>query len=110
MSAFRVEATSGQSKAIPIPLRSCAKYPTVPPGLHIMGAGIQRGLELFVQRYAQPFGESGATLSDADWNRLANDSLPPNLSLLNARIVGGVPCRKISAGLLSTWSAGLFGV
>ena len=109
MSAFTVEATSGRSKAIPIPLRSCAKYNSA-PGLHIMGAGIQRGLELFVQRYAQPFGESGATLSDADWNRLANDSLPPNLSLLNARIVGGAPCRKISAGLLSTWSAGLFGV
>ena len=95
MSAFTVEATSGRSKAIPIPLRSCAKYNSA-PGLHIMGAGIQlmgagiqRGLELFVQRYAQPFGESGATLSDADWNRLANDSLPPNLSLLNARIVGG---------------------
>ena len=28
-------------------------------------------------------------LSDADWIRLANDCLPPNLSALNARIVAG---------------------
>ena len=28
-------------------------------------------------------------LSDADWIGLANDSLPPNLSALNARIVAG---------------------
>ena len=28
-------------------------------------------------------------LSEADWIELANDSLPPNLSALNARIVAG---------------------
>jgi acyl-coenzyme A thioesterase PaaI-like protein len=39
--------------------------------------------------YTQLFGEFGATLSDADWIELANDSLPPNLSALNARIVAG---------------------
>ena len=39
--------------------------------------------------YAQLFGECGATLSDADWIGRANDSLPPNLSALNARIVAG---------------------
>jgi acyl-coenzyme A thioesterase PaaI-like protein len=39
--------------------------------------------------YAQLFGEFGASLSDADWIALANDSLPPNLSALNARIVKG---------------------
>ena len=39
--------------------------------------------------YVQLFGEGGATLSDADWIGRANDSLPPNLSALNARIVAG---------------------
>ena len=39
--------------------------------------------------YVQLFGDFGATLSDADWIDLANDSLPPNLSALNARIVAG---------------------
>ena len=79
----------GSVEGDPDPTAFLRKVSNSAPGLHITGAGIQRGLELFVQRYAQPFGESGATLSDADWNRLANDSLPPNLSLLNARIVGG---------------------
>ena len=41
------------------------------------------------ERYLQLFGESGATLSNADWIDLANSSLPPNLSALNARIVAG---------------------
>ena len=39
--------------------------------------------------YVQLFGEFGAMLSDADWIGLANNSLPPNLSALNARIVEG---------------------
>ena len=39
--------------------------------------------------YVQLFGEFGAALSDADWIERANDSLPPNLSALNARIVAG---------------------
>ena len=41
------------------------------------------------ERYFQVFGESGATLSDANWIELANDTLPPNLSALSARIVAG---------------------
>ncbi len=40
-------------------------------------------------RYARLFGEPGATLPDADWIAQANDSLPPNLSALNARIAAG---------------------
>ena len=39
--------------------------------------------------YAQLFGELGAMLSDTDWIKLANDSLPPNLSALGAEFVGG---------------------
>lgn len=39
--------------------------------------------------YAQLFGEFGAMLSDTDWIELANESLPPNLSALNAHIVDG---------------------
>jgi uncharacterized protein (TIGR00369 family) len=39
--------------------------------------------------YTRLFGEFGAALSDTDWIALANDSLPPNLSALNARIVAG---------------------
>jgi acyl-coenzyme A thioesterase PaaI-like protein len=39
--------------------------------------------------YARLFGEFGAVLSDADWIKLANDCLPPNLAALNARIVAG---------------------
>jgi hypothetical protein len=38
-------------------------------------------------RYKTLFGEFGASLSDANWVGWANDSLPPNLSALNARIV-----------------------
>ena len=41
------------------------------------------------ERYARLFGEPGATLSDAEWIAQANDSLPPNLSALNARIDAG---------------------
>lgn len=39
--------------------------------------------------YARLFDECGTELSDADWIALANHSLPPNLSALNARIVTG---------------------
>jgi uncharacterized protein (TIGR00369 family) len=39
--------------------------------------------------YRYLFGESGAALSDTDWIAQANDSLPPNLSALNARFVAG---------------------
>jgi hypothetical protein len=39
--------------------------------------------------YADLFGEGGAALSDAAWIARANDSLPPNLSALNARFVTG---------------------
>ena len=40
-------------------------------------------------RYMNLFGASGAALSDAGWIAQANDSLPPDLSALNARFVGG---------------------
>lgn len=39
--------------------------------------------------HADLFGEGGAALSDAAWIARANDSLPPNLSALNARFVTG---------------------
>jgi acyl-coenzyme A thioesterase PaaI-like protein len=39
--------------------------------------------------YAQLFGEFGAMLSDDDWIQLANESVPPNLTALNARFVEG---------------------
>jgi uncharacterized protein (TIGR00369 family) len=41
------------------------------------------------ERYFQVFGESGSTLSDADWIELANGALPPNLSAPGAEIVAG---------------------
>jgi acyl-coenzyme A thioesterase PaaI-like protein len=39
--------------------------------------------------YVGLFGEPGAALSDGDWIAQANDSLPPNLSCLNAKFVAG---------------------
>lgn len=45
--------------------------------------------------YAHLFGEFGAALSDADWIARANDSLPPNLSALNARILAGSRSDKV---------------
>jgi uncharacterized protein (TIGR00369 family) len=45
--------------------------------------------------YARLFGETGAALSDADWITQANEALPPNLSALNARIVGGSRSDKV---------------
>src|SRR3978361_1029763 len=39
--------------------------------------------------YAGLFGELGAGLTDIDWITRANSSLPPNLSALNTRFVGG---------------------
>jgi uncharacterized protein (TIGR00369 family) len=39
--------------------------------------------------YAGLFGELGGGLSDADWITRANSALPPNLSALNTRFVGG---------------------
>jgi uncharacterized protein (TIGR00369 family) len=45
--------------------------------------------------YARLFGEAGAALSDVDWITQANDTLPPNLSALNARIVGGSRSDKV---------------
>ena len=46
-------------------------------------------------RYTRLFGESGAALSDEDWITHANDSLPPNLSALNARIETGFRSDKV---------------
>jgi acyl-coenzyme A thioesterase PaaI-like protein len=41
------------------------------------------------EKYVQLFGESGAKLADAEWIGLANGCFPPNLSALNAEIIGG---------------------
>jgi uncharacterized protein (TIGR00369 family) len=45
--------------------------------------------------YSHLFGELGAALSDADWIAKANESLPPNLSALNARFVAGSRSDKL---------------
>lgn len=39
--------------------------------------------------YRRLFGESGAALSETEWMTTVNNSLPPNLSALNARFESG---------------------
>ncbi|HEY2503437.1 MAG TPA: hypothetical protein VGI68_19000 [Mycobacterium sp.] len=41
------------------------------------------------ETYASLFGELSNSLSDEDWIARANVSLPPNLSVLKARLVMG---------------------
>jgi acyl-coenzyme A thioesterase PaaI-like protein len=44
--------------------------------------------------YRRLFGETGSALSETGWIAIANESLPPNLSALNARFESGSRSKK----------------